>query len=125
MRKPIIILLTVALLVILCFWFWPRSQDSGQSATAYSTTVELSGTPGAAFSGEYVRDGKRVPISDSLPWSLTESNISRLEIRKTKAEDTLVVDARGGVSRLSVPISAGTLGARVKMEGGWSFEIIR
>ena len=125
MKRRIIILLSVALLGVLCLSFWPRNQDSGRGTTAYSTTVALSGTPGAGFSGEYVRDGERVPISGSLPWSLTETNISQFEIRKANADDTLVLDARGGVSFLSVPIGAGALGARVKTEGGWSFETIR
>jgi len=88
-------------------------------------TIQLSGTPGAAFSGGYVRDGKRVTISGVLPWSLTESNIARLEVRKARTEDTLVLDARGGGSTLSAPSGPDSKGIRLETEGGWSFEIIR
>ena len=101
--KKFAVLVSVALLVILGSLLWSRLGSSSHSPNAYSTTMELSGTPGAAFRGEYVRDGKRVAFSGVLPWSLTESNISRLEIHKAKMEDTLVLNARGGGSTGSAP----------------------
>ena len=125
MKKFAIVSLVLALLVILAFVLWPRFRSSSPSTTAYATTMQLSGTPGAAFSGEYVRAGKRVAFSGVLPWSLTESNISRLDIRKAKPEDTLVLDARGGGSTLSAAAGPGSKGLRVDTDGGWSFETIR
>src|SRR5438874_5528809 len=124
MKKSIIILVCVALLVILGLLL--RSHfHSSSSDTAYTTTVQLSGTPGAAFTGEYVCDGKRVPISGVLPWSLSESNISSLEIRKAKTEDMLTLAARGGGSSLSAPSGPDSKGIRLKTSGGWNVEIIR
>ena len=125
MKKLAIVSAIAALVVILVLALWPRFRGSNRSTTAYVTTMQVSGTTGAAFSGEYVRDGKRVAFSGVVPWSLTESNISRLEIRKAKTEDALVLDARGGGSRLSAPASPGTKGLRVEMDGGWSFETLR
>ena len=88
-------------------------------------SLRLSGTPGAAFIGEYVRNGKLVAFSGVLPWSLTDSNISRLEIHKVKMEDTLVLNALGGGSTASVPSGPDSKGIRLETEGGWSFQLIR
>lgn len=125
MKKLAIISVVVALLVVVILVLWPRSRTGSQSTNAYTTTMQLSGTTGASFSGEYVRDGKRVTISGVLPWSLSESNVTRLEIRKAKPEDTLIVDARGGGSLISAHAVPGVRGVRVEMEGGWSVETIR
>ena len=81
---------SLALLIIVGLLLWPRLHGSSHSPTGYATTMDLSGTAGASFSGEYLRDGNRVAFSGVLPWSVTESNLSRLEIRKAKMEDTLV-----------------------------------
>ena len=116
---------SLALLIILGLLLWARLRSSSDSTAAYSTTMQLSGTPGAAFSGEYVHDGKRVAFSGVLPWSMTESNISRLEIHKAKMEDTLVLDARGGGSTVSAPSGPDSKGIRLKTEGGWRIEFIR
>ncbi len=64
-------------------------------------------------------------FSGVLPWSVTESNLSRLEVRKAKMEDTLVLNARGGGSMVSANATPGIKGLRVTMEGGWSVETLR
>jgi hypothetical protein len=125
MKKLAIVLVSFAFLVILGSSLWPHLRSSSRSTTAYSTTMRLSGTPGAAFSGEYVRDGRRVAFSGVLPWSLAESNISRFEVRKAKMEDTLVLDANGGGSTVSAPSGPDSKGIRLETEGGWSVHSIR
>jgi hypothetical protein len=125
MRKLTIVSVFVALLVMLGLLLWPSLSGSGKSAAPYSISMQLSGTPGAAFSGEYVQAGRRVSFSGLLPWSLTESNISRLEIRKAKMEDTLMLDARGGGSMVSAPSGPDSKGVRLDTVGGWSVEFIR
>lgn len=102
----------------------PAGQSSVQT-TAYSATIELTGTPGAAFSGDYDRKSKRVAFSGVLPWTLTESNISRLEIRKAKMEDSLVLRARIGGSSFSAPSGPDSKGVRLESDGGWRMEFIR
>jgi hypothetical protein len=125
MKKLTLVLISIILLVVLGLLLWPRSRNSGGSVTGYSTTMQLTGTQGAAFTGEYLQAGKRVTFSGVLPWSSTVSNISRLEIRKAKPEDSLVFAAQGGGSALTVPCGPGSQGLRVEMAGGWSVETIR
>lgn len=125
MKKFAIVLVSISLIVIVGLLLWPRFHDSSHNNTAYATSMQLSGTPGAGFSGEYMRDGKHIAISGVLPWSLTDSNISRLEILKAKAEDTLVLDARGGASTVSAPSGRDSKGIRLKTDGGWKVEFIR
>lgn len=122
MKKLGIVLALVVLLVIVGLLLWPRLGSSSHSTVAYSTTIKLSGSPDCAFSGEYVRDGRRVEFSGVLPWSLTESNISRLELHKAKMEDTLVLDARGGGSMVSAPSGPDSKGIRF---GGYSSCLLR
>jgi hypothetical protein len=124
MKKSIIVLVCVALLVVVGLLLRSRFHTP-TGDTAYATTVQLSGTPGAAFTGEYVCNGKRVPISGVVPWSLTESNISSLEIRKAKAEDALTLAARGGSSSITAPSGSDSKGVRLELAGGWNVQIIR
>lgn len=116
---------SLALLIIVGLLLWPRFHRSSRNPTGYTTTMDFSGTVGASFNGEYLRDGKRVAFSGVLPWSVTESNLSRLEIRKAKMEDTLVLNARGGGAVISANASPGVRGLRVMMSGGWSVETLR
>jgi hypothetical protein len=115
----------LALLIIMGLLLWPRLHSANHSPSGYTTSIELSGTPDASFTGEYLREGKRVAFSGVLPWSMTESNLSRLEIRKAKREDTLLLNARGGGSMVSANAAPGTTGLRVKLEGGWNVETLR
>jgi hypothetical protein len=124
-QKTLVITLIVGLSAVFLWLLWPRSRTVTQPAANYTSTIQLSGTPGAAFTGEYVRDGQRIRVSGVMPWSVTESNIARLEILKARPEDTLRVEAHGGGQMVSAPAGPGAKGIRVQMAGGWSFEIIR
>lgn len=116
---------SLALLIIVGLLLWPRLHGSTQHPGGYRTTIDLSGTEGAPFKGEYLRKGKRVAFSGVLPWSVTESNLSGLEILKTRMTDTLILNAHGGGSMVSARATPGTKGVRVRMEGGWSIEFLR
>jgi hypothetical protein len=94
----------------------------------YPTTVELSGTVGASFTGHYLRGNERVTISGTVPWTRTDTNMFRLEIRKTNLGDTIICTARGGGPRGGTAlrnINPGVVGVRFNMERGWSVEPIR
>jgi hypothetical protein len=94
----------------------------------YPTTVQLSGTAGAAFTGEYLRGSERVAISGTVPWSRTDTNMFRLEIRKANLGDTIICTARGGGpsgGTLMSYINPGVVGVRFYMDRGWSTETIR
>jgi hypothetical protein len=125
MKKSLVALVFIGLFVALALTVWVGQHRSSNTALAYITTMEFSGTTGASFVGEYLQGGKRVVFSGILRYSLTQSNVSRLEIRKAKAEDTLVLDAQGGGSRVSAHANSGTKGLRLKMEGGWSVETLQ
>jgi hypothetical protein len=125
MKKFAIISVITALLVVVILLLRTRALTGTQRRNDYTITMQLTGTAGASFSGEYVRDGKRVTFSGVLPWSGSELNVTRLEIRKENPEDTLTVDARGGNSRITAQSVAGTRGVKVEMEEGWSVETIR
>jgi len=125
MKKSGVVLVSVGLLVALVLLVWQKQRSSPNSTIAYATTMELSGTPGASFDGEYLQGGKRVRFSGLLPWSLTESNVSGLEIRKSKMQDTLILNAHGGGSMVSAQATSGSKGLRLKMEGGWSVESLQ
>jgi hypothetical protein len=125
MKKFAIVLVAIALLGFISLLSRPLLRGLSHDTNGFSTTVRLSGTPGAAFTGEYVQEGKRVSVSGVVPWSLTESNISRLEIRKARMEDTLVLEAHGGGSTVSASSNPDSKGLRVKTEGGWNVECIR
>ncbi|MBI1388516.1 MAG: hypothetical protein GC154_08720 [bacterium] len=88
----------------------------------YEVTVQLSGAEGVPFIGEYIRDGRREKISGVLPWELTDSHVSRVEIRKTRPEDEIRVEMHGGGSMVSTQIRSPVEGVIVRMDGGWSCE---
>ena len=125
MKKFAIISVILALLIVVFLMLRTGTLTGVQSRNDYPIAMHLAGTAGASFSGEYVRDGKRVTFSGVVPWSLSESNVTRLEIRKAKLEDTLTLDAHGGNSKVTAHCAAGTRGIKVEMEEGWSVETIR
>ena len=86
--------------------------------------MRASGTPGASFTGYYVTGGKRVEVSGVVPWSLSMSNVTRLEIRKANMNDEFRVETEGGGSSMSAPAGPGTAGVKMNLEEG-NFEILR
>ncbi len=125
MKKVSIVSVLAVVVVVVLLVLWERTRGMTQTRTDYLTTVRLSGTTGASVHGQYVRDGKSVTFSGVLPWSLSESNLTRFEVRKAKPEVLLSVDARGGESTISAHAAPGTKGMRIDMEGGWSVETLK
>jgi RNA polymerase sigma factor (sigma-70 family) len=62
-----------------------------QRAYAGTTHVEFTGTPGAVFTGFYVQNEKKRPVTNSVPWSFTGDRISNFEFHKARPQDTIVV----------------------------------
>ena len=67
----------------------PRRRPRAYQGT---TQMVLSGPTSAVVTGHYVQDGRRIAISNALPWSFEQERISSFEIRKLNPDDTLVVD---------------------------------
>ena len=75
-----------------------------------------------------LRGGERVTFSGVLPWSRADTNMLRLEIRKTNPNDTLICTAvRVGSRpfRMMAYANPDTKGLKFNMEGGGNFETIR
>ena len=93
---------------------------------AGTTRVSVSGASGAVLTGFYVQDGRRVAISNAVPWSLEVSRLSRLELRKAHPAEAVVVtlryqsgDPQAGISTdLSMPLPPGVVGTRVDVRNG-------
>jgi hypothetical protein len=125
----VIAVIAAAAITILAVRFLNFRSIGSQAATdapQRTTTVQLTGTAGAQFTGSYVRSRERVAVSGVLPATFTESGVSRWEFRKLNADDTLTLEARDGNSYLNLTAAPGTLGVAVNTpEGGWSVESIR
>jgi len=90
-----------------------------------TTTVQLTGTEDAPFTGSYIRNRERIAVSGVLPTTFTESGISRWEFRKANVADTLTLEARDGNSHLNLTAAPGTPGVAANTgNGGWSVESI-
>jgi len=120
------LMMSVAVLAVALVWWRntrPPVSPAGY-ANPYLLQVQVAGTVGAPITGRLVRNGQTIPIAGTVPWNLAESNVTLLEIRKTRPEDSLTLEARGGGSMVSGSASGNVQGMRVEMEGGWSFHTI-
>lgn len=91
MKKSSIIVISavIILVVIAIMLFWPRSPKFTIGS------IQLSGAVGVEFTGYYIQDRQRVPVSGVLPWSL-HTRITEFEFRKVHPDDTLTVTVRYG-----------------------------
>ena len=98
----------VIVLAIGIVLFWPRGQTG-------NTRIELSGVRGTPFTGFYIQQGRRVPVSAVLPWTFHGADITGFEFRKASPADTLRYEvirdsSAGGHSELSGSIVPGVPG---------------
>jgi hypothetical protein len=118
------VLIVALIAVVLCIlyyreWFGPSGHPS-------PLTISLSGPAGTSFTGYYVASGRRVAITNVLPWMLTATNLSECEFRKTDTNSAIVLDLRGEGLQLVAPASGvRDLGVRATLDGGWSFQVVR
>jgi hypothetical protein len=88
--------------------------------TGRTTTISLTGTPGAAFTGYLIRDGRKEDLSGVLPRTVEDFGITECEVRKARVEDHLVLEARDGSSFLRYECGPPLPGVRADLEGGWA-----
>jgi len=106
-------------------WWHHSGVETAQNASR-KTTLQLTGTVGAHFTGYYICNGKRTTVCGVLPITLSESGISQCEFRKIKPNDTLVLQVRDGGSYLHYAAPAGTRGLRADTAtGGWNAGAIK
>ena len=85
-----------------------------------ATTLELTGTEGASFTGYYVVKGKKLHVSGVLPKSFTDFDVTRCEFLKRDVQDTLTLTAGDGRSHLNMTAFPGTVGVRANLARGWN-----
>ena len=84
-----------------------------------ATTLEITGTKGARFTGYYLVQGRKVSVSGSIPRTITDFGISGCEFRKGNPQDVLLLGAQDGSSTLNFAAQPGTVGVSAEFSGGW------
>ena len=82
--------------------------------------VELSGTPGAAVSGYYIRSGRRIDLNGNLPITLQPPGITLVAVKKVNPADTLVANAHESNGEIWISSPAGKAGG-VRLDLGDGF----
>jgi len=90
-----------------------------------ATTLEITGTEGAPFTGFYLVQGRKVSVSGSIPRTITDFGISGCEFRKRNPQDVLWLGAHDGSSTLNVVAPPETVGVSADFSGGWSARNIK
>ena len=98
-------------------------QAEEQGAHEGMTQMKLTGTTGATVMGLYVQNGEIVVVSNSLPWSFTGTNISRLEFQLVRAKDAisveLVYDGNGAHARMTEHLDTNFARMEARVEKGF------
>jgi len=115
----------ILLLSVVGFLVWRFGGVSGRSSYQGVVTVNVTGGTGSSFSGIYIADGRRVEFTNSVPWSVTATNLSLYEVRKSDPATKLILDLRGPELQMNATIREGELGVRAKCDNGWSYEALR
>ena len=100
----------------------PESTDTNPWV---ATTLELTGTESAPFTGYYVARGQKAPVSGLLPKTITDFGVTECEFLKRNSQDTLWLKARDGSSVLNFAAHPGTKGVKARLSAGWSARAIR
>jgi hypothetical protein len=96
--------------------------SSRQSSYAGTTHIAVSGASGAVLTGFYVQDGRRLAISNAVPWSSDVPRLSSLELRKAHPTEAVVVDLRyesdSPHAQIRKPLASGVVGMHVEVRDG-------
>jgi hypothetical protein len=88
-----------------------------------TTQMKLTGTTGAAVLGLYVQNGDIVVVTNSLPWSYTGTNISRLEFQLARPKDAisveLVYDGNGAHAQMTEHLDTRFARMEARVENGF------
>jgi hypothetical protein len=92
----------------------------GHSGT---TRIDVSGEHGVVVTGFYVQKGRRVAISNSVPWQVEVPGLSSLEIRKQRREQSFIVklsyDSMFSHAKITKGVAPGKPGIRVEVKNGF------
>jgi hypothetical protein len=121
------VLIVAGMLVFALLGCAPSRSTAWRQGT---TTLKVSGAPGTRITGFYIRDGKHYDITNSLPFTLTETGLSEVEIRKASLQEVFTVETRyEDPERLSsfanMVAPPGVAGVRVELRHGFSVEHLK
>ncbi len=87
--------------------------------TGCSSTLKLSGTPGAQFTGRYTAGGVGRNVSGTLPATFRASGgrLESCEFRKAAQDQELILVVHRGLFTGSVAAPPGTAGVRAERKG--------
>lgn len=89
-----------------------------------TTAVRVSGAADTVITGHYQRAGERVDFTAKLPFSLTETRLSEVEIRRVRPADDFTVRASKGGVEVGGVTSAGLQGFRLLVGQGLELQAI-
>ncbi len=87
MKSQFLLPLALAVLAVGCST--PRSWNH-----TVTTHIAVSGPAGVCVTGFYVQDGRRVAVSEPVPWTISVPRLSNLELRSTDSHETVFADFR-------------------------------
>ena len=94
-----------------------------------TTTIKISGKAGSPFTAFYLREGQRYDLTNSVPFTLTQTGLTECEIRKVNLNDVFTVEARFDHPDMHLTFSstaaAGIPGVRVEVHNGLAVENLR
>ena len=91
-----------------------------------TTTISVIGPKGQTVDGSYVQYGRRVPFGGAVPFSLTRTGISELELYKHSVDGPLVMgaqtDDRGWHSEVMSQAGTDVPGLKLRVDNGLAVE---
>ena len=99
--------------------------DAAPNNPSVATTLEITGSQGAQFTGYYLVGDRKIAISGSIPKTIVDFGISGCEFRKNNLQDTLWLGARDGSSILNFRAPPGIAGVKANLSGGWRAQVIK
>ena len=105
----------------------PNQNDAWRQAT---TTINATSPMASRITGFYVQNGQRHEIASDLPFTLTQTGLSEVEIRKVNLNDTVTLETRcehpeRKLSFANMAAGPGVPGVRVELRKGFSVENLK
>lgn len=89
-----------------------------------SATITVSGTPGSRITGHYEHRGNRHRFTNGLPFTLSQTGLAEVVVRKLDPNSTVTVEARcsdpeTGPGFASIAAPPGVAGVHVELRKGF------